>query len=77
MQLVNRTAIITGAGSGIGRATARRFAVEGARIVVADINDAAGMETVAAIEGEGGTARFCAYRCNGLHRGRSDGFSDG
>ncbi len=58
MQLVNRTAIITGAGSGIGRATACRFAAEGARIVVADINDAAGMETVAAIEGEGGTGQF-------------------
>ncbi len=58
MQLVNRTAIITGAGSGIGRATACRFAVEGARVVVADINDAAGMETVAAIEGEGGTGQF-------------------
>ena len=58
MQLANRTAIITGAGSGIGRATARRFAAEGARVVVADINDAAGMETVAAIEDEGGTARF-------------------
>ena len=58
MQLANRTAIITGAGSGIGRATARRFAAEGASVVVGDINDAAGMETVAAIEGEGGTSRF-------------------
>ncbi len=59
MQLVNRTAIITGAGSGIGRATARRFAAEGAHVVVADINNAAGVETVETInEGEGGTARF-------------------
>ena len=58
MQLANRTAIITGAGSGIGRATARRFAAEGACVVVADINDAAGMETVAMIEGEAGTARY-------------------
>ena len=58
MQLANRTAIITGAGSGIGRATACRFAAEGARIVVADINDAAGMETVGAIEAAGGTGLF-------------------
>ncbi len=58
MQLANRTAIITGAGSGIGRATAGRFATEGACVVVADINDAAGRETVAAIEDDGGTARF-------------------
>ena len=58
MQLVNRTAIITGAGSGIGRATACRFASEGACVAVADINDDAGMETVATIKDEGGTARF-------------------
>ena len=58
MQLADRTVIITGAGSGIGRATARRFAAEGASVVVGDINDAAGMETVAAIESEGGTGRF-------------------
>ena len=58
MQLADRTAIITGAGSGIGRATACRFAAEEARIVVADINDAAGMETVGAIEAAGGTAQF-------------------
>lgn len=57
MQLAKRTAIITGAGSGIGRAIACRFAAEGAHVVVADINDTAGMETVAAIEAEGGIGR--------------------
>ncbi len=58
MQLADRTAIVTGAGSGIGHATACRFAAEEARIVVADINDAAGMETVGEIEAAGGTGLF-------------------
>lgn len=58
MQLAKRTAVVTGAGSGIGRAIACQFAVEGAHVVVADINDAAGTETVAAIEAEGGIGRY-------------------
>jgi NAD(P)-dependent dehydrogenase (short-subunit alcohol dehydrogenase family) len=40
-KLDNRIAAITGAGSGIGAATARLFAAEGARIVIADIDEAA------------------------------------
>ena len=39
MMLAGKVAIITGAGSGIGQATARRFADEGARLVLNDIND--------------------------------------
>src|SRR5258706_8896623 len=46
MRLENKVALITGAGSGIGRESARLFAQEGARIVVVDVNDPAG-ETVA------------------------------
>lgn len=42
MRLADKVAIITGASSGIGMATAYMFAKEGARLVVADINDAGG-----------------------------------
>lgn len=51
-----KTAFITGAGSGIGRQTARRLAAEGAAIVVTDVNEAAAAETVALIEHAGGRA---------------------
>ncbi|HEU4970049.1 SDR family NAD(P)-dependent oxidoreductase, partial [Sphingomonas sp.] len=40
MRLAGKVAIITGAGSGIGRATARRFAAEGAKLVIGDKSDA-------------------------------------
>lgn len=51
----DRAAIITGAGSGIGQATALRFASEGARLMVADVNEDALAETVRQIEAAGGT----------------------
>ena len=57
-RLDGKTAFITGAGSGIGRATARLFAAEGARIVVADIDVAAGEETVALVNQAGHQAVF-------------------
>ena len=46
-------AIVTGAGSGIGRATARRFAAEGACVVVADLDDTRGQEVEAEIKADG------------------------
>ncbi len=46
-----RTAVITGGGSGIGLATARRLAEEGARVVVADIDDTAGAAAAAEVGG--------------------------
>jgi NAD(P)-dependent dehydrogenase (short-subunit alcohol dehydrogenase family) len=53
-----KTAIVTGAGSGMGRATAQAFAAAGANVVVADIAVGAGQETVALIEQDGGIATF-------------------
>ncbi len=51
MRLQNKIAVITGGATGIGRAIALRFANEGARVVVADINDDAGQATAAATQG--------------------------
>ncbi len=58
MRLQDKVAIITGGASGIGRATSELFAREGARVVVADYNEKAGQETVAAIRQSGGEAIF-------------------
>jgi NAD(P)-dependent dehydrogenase (short-subunit alcohol dehydrogenase family) len=54
--LEGKTAIVTGAGSGVGRATAARFAREGSRVVCADIDLQHAKETVRIIESDGGVA---------------------
>ncbi len=56
MLLEGKTAIVTGAGSGVGQASAIRFAEEGARVVCADINGDAAKETARTVETAGGTA---------------------
>ena len=54
--LRDKVAVITGGASGIGRSCARRFAAEGARVVLGDINVEAAVEAAAEIESAGGTA---------------------
>ena len=60
MRLANKIAIVTGGGSGFGRGIAVRLATEGAKIVVNDIHEAHGRETVDAIARGGGVATFFA-----------------
>lgn len=58
MRLTDKVAIITGATSGMGAATARRFAKEGARVVLADLLDDEGHQVTDAIRAAGGEAAY-------------------
>ncbi|GLR66039.1 short-chain dehydrogenase [Acidocella aquatica] len=57
-RLAGRNAVITGSANGIGKGIARRFAAEGARVVIADFDETAGRKTAREISLTGGDARF-------------------
>jgi meso-butanediol dehydrogenase/(S,S)-butanediol dehydrogenase/diacetyl reductase len=58
MRLKDKISLISGAGSGIGEATAKTFAREGAAVVIVDINEEGGNRVVGEIRKQGGTAEF-------------------
>jgi len=58
MRLKDKVAIVTGGGSGFGEGICKRFAQEGAKVVVNDINVAGGERVAQEIQGSGGQAIF-------------------
>ena len=58
MRFQDKVCLVTGGGSGIGRAACERFATEGGRVVVVDLNDEHGADAVKAIVASGGHAIF-------------------
>ena len=64
MRLAGRTAVVTGAAHGIGRATALRFAAEGAELVLMDLDEEAAAGTVRAAQSLGAKVHFIAVDCS-------------
>ena len=62
MRFANKVCVVTGGGSGIGRATCERFAAEGGKVLIVDLNPEHGNQTVQAISSNGGQAAFA--RCD-------------
>jgi NAD(P)-dependent dehydrogenase (short-subunit alcohol dehydrogenase family) len=58
-QFDDKVAVVTGGASGIGRITSQYYARDGAKVIVADVNDTEGRETVSLIQKAGGGAFFC------------------
>lgn len=63
-RLEGKAGIITGAGQGMGRTAALMFAREGAKIVVAEINEGMGLETVKLVKAQKRGSDICPYRCH-------------
>jgi NAD(P)-dependent dehydrogenase (short-subunit alcohol dehydrogenase family) len=57
MRFSDKVCLVTGGGSGIGRATCRRLAAEGGKVLVVDVNEGAARDCVSEIQGRGGEAR--------------------
>ncbi|HEY0536805.1 MAG TPA: SDR family NAD(P)-dependent oxidoreductase, partial [Actinoallomurus sp.] len=67
MSLAGKGVVVTGAASGIGRATAGHLASLGARVIVSDLAEEAGKATVEEIRAAGGTAEFVACDVSDEH----------
>jgi len=63
-RLAGKVAIVTGGASGMGRAAVMRFLADGARVIVADLNEANGAETMAAARAKGHGDRVAFIRCD-------------
>jgi NAD(P)-dependent dehydrogenase (short-subunit alcohol dehydrogenase family) len=63
-KLAGKVAIVTGGASGMGRATVMRFLAEGARVMIADLNDANGAETLAIARAQGHAEAVAFQRCD-------------
>src|SRR3546814_5435522 len=75
-RLKGKVAVVTGAGSGIGLATAKRFAAEGAKVVVADLNGETARGVVAEIESAGGEALALAIDVGSGEQGSEEHTSE-
>jgi NAD(P)-dependent dehydrogenase (short-subunit alcohol dehydrogenase family) len=73
--LEDKVCVVTGSGGGIGRATALEMARRGARVVVSDVNDDGGRETVGLVQEAGGEAEF--IHCDVRDRGQVQALMDG
>jgi NAD(P)-dependent dehydrogenase (short-subunit alcohol dehydrogenase family) len=67
MEINGKVAVVTGAGSGIGRATAERLAKEGAAVIAADLDERGGAETAKRIESAGGRVIFVRTDVTRIH----------
>ncbi len=70
MKLKDKVSVVTGAGSGLGKAIALRFAQEGSRIVVAEINEATAQETLKLVHAQGRGGVLSLHGCRGFRFGR-------